>query len=124
MQGGNFENQVAGSYSSLSLQYNKQLGNSTLCKSDHVSTDSNNNFENFRMSTLHFDDQIKQTRSDWFVFAAKNYKFKDKSFEELCDHNAQIALSYNRFNTYKDWMIMKTIFVRGLCISIFTLQIK
>lgn len=122
MQRGNFENQVAGSYSSLSLHYNKQLGNSTLCKGDHVSTDSNNNFENFRMSTLHFDDQIEQTRSDWFVFAAKNYKFKDEGFEELCDHNAQIALSYNRFNTYKDWMIMKTIFVRGLCISVFTLH--
>lgn len=45
-----------------------------------------------------------------FLHAAKNYQFKDKTFEELCEHNAQISLAYDKFNTYKDWMILKTLF--------------
>ena len=61
-------------------------------------------------SVLYFDDQIKHTRSDWFCYAANNYKFKDKSFEDLCDHNAHVALNYKKFNAYKDWMILKTIY--------------
>ena len=40
----------------------------------------------------------KDTKTDWFYYASTNYKFKNKSFEELCEHNAQIALDYKKFN--------------------------
>ena len=79
---------------------------------DSQSNESDNNVEKFRItkSILYFDDKIKLTRSDWFYYAATNYRFKDKSFEDLCDHNAQVALSYKKFNVYKDWKILKTIY--------------
>jgi hypothetical protein len=49
-------------------------------------------------------------RTDWFQYAAVNYKFKDDSFEALCEHNAQVALNFKNIDTYKNWMIIKTIF--------------
>ena len=100
-----------GSETSLSVHVNSLYNTKTDVNlaSDHV--EDKDIFENFRMSTLHFDSQVSETRSDWFEYAAKNYKFKDKSFDELCEHNAKVALSFEKFNTYKDWMILKTIFV-------------
>ena len=67
---------------------------------------------NFRItkSNLYFDTNIKETRSDWFYYAANNYKFKDDNFENLCEYNAKVALEFKRFNVYKDWLILKTIF--------------
>jgi len=79
---------------------------------DSQSNESDHNVEKFRItkSVLYFDDQLKQPRSDWFCYAATNYKFKEKSFEDLCDHNGQVALVYKKFNIFKDWMILKTIY--------------
>ena len=104
--------QVVGSYSSLSLNMNNLFNRISNTDNYCPSNDSDNNVEKFNItrSTLYFYDSITQTRSDWFFYAANNYKFKEKSFEKLCDHNAQVSLAYNKFNVYKDWMILKTIF--------------
>jgi len=44
------------------------------------------------------------------LYAAKNYQFKDKEFEDLCDLNAKVCLDCDKFNTYKDWLILKALF--------------
>lgn len=100
--------QQVGSYGSLSNNMNNLFTRPNI---DSQSNESDN-IEKFRItkSILYIDDQIKQTRSDWFYYAACNYKFKDKAFDDLCDHNAQVALTYKKFNIFKDWMILKTIY--------------
>lgn len=100
---------LAGSYGSLSFTMNTMFSKPI---TDTQSNESDNNVEKFRItkSILYFDDQIKLTRSDWFNYAVSNYRFKEKSFEDLCDHNAQVALAYKKFNVFKDWMILKTIY--------------
>jgi hypothetical protein len=105
-----YERFQTGSFSSISNHMNALFASKM--NVDTQSNESDNNIEKFRItkSVLYFDDQIKHTRSDWFCYAANNYKFKDKSFEDLCDHNAHVALNYKKFNAYKDWMILKTIY--------------
>jgi hypothetical protein len=41
---------------------------------------------------------LKAIRSDWFHFSALNYKFKGSNFEDLCDHNANVALQFKKFD--------------------------
>lgn len=110
--------EIAGSHTSISVfmtnLFNKAGSNSS---ADQLSNFSDavidyrttKNFE-ITKSLLYFDTRISANRSDWFEYSANNYKFKDLSFEALCDHNAQVAIAFNRFNIYKDWMILKTIF--------------
>lgn len=53
----------------------------------------------------------KMIKLDWFYYASTNYKFKsESSFEALCDHNAKVAHQFGKFEVYKNWMILKTIF--------------
>ncbi len=57
-----------------------------------------------------FFHAILTITSGRFLYAAQNYQFKDKDFAELCDHNAQVSLKYDKFNIHKDWLILKTLF--------------
>lgn len=110
--------QIVGSHTSISAFMNNLFNKASSSSSaDQQSNNSDTaldsrstkNFE-ITKSLLYFDTKISANRSDWFEYAANNYKFKDLSFEALCDHNAQVAIAFNKFNIYKDWMILKTIF--------------
>jgi hypothetical protein len=32
------------------------------------------------------------------VYSAENYKFKGESFEEICNHNANVALQFKKYD--------------------------
>jgi hypothetical protein len=60
---------------------------------------------------LKFKIILKIVKADWFYHASTNYKFKNGgSFEDLCDYNGKVASQYGKFEIYKNWMIMKTIY--------------
>jgi len=44
------------------------------------------------------------------MYSATNYKFANDTFENLCEHNAKVAYSYEKFSTFKDWLVIKAIY--------------
>ena len=41
---------------------------------------------------------MKEYDTDWVVKAIKGYKFKDDTFENLCEHNARLAFDSNKIS--------------------------
>ena len=46
------------------------------------------------MICFNFQDQ----ESDWTIDAINGYKFKNDTFENLCEHNARLALNSNKIS--------------------------
>jgi hypothetical protein len=60
---------------------------------------------------LYSSVDVFDLKQDWFLCAIKNYRFKGDSFANLCDFNAQVAFKYNRISIYRDWTILKSIYL-------------
>ncbi|CAF0779751.1 unnamed protein product [Brachionus calyciflorus] len=73
-----------------------------------LNSDINNDKFLIAQSNLYFNYNEPLARSDWFYYAATNYRFNSGTFEELCDYNSQVALSFDK--DFKNWMILKTLY--------------
>ncbi|XP_071158267.1 GATOR2 complex protein WDR24-like isoform X1 [Mytilus galloprovincialis] len=49
---------------------------------------------------------------EWFVNCAKQYILHGRSFEEMCEHNAQVSDQNDRFQVAQSWRMLKAIYTK------------
>ena len=57
-----------------------------------------------------FNETVDMLSMRWFVETAEKYELTGKSFDELCIHNSEVALSLNRRIIHNIWLIILEIY--------------
>lgn len=56
------------------------------------------------------NDLTNEISMNYFIYSAKNYLLCDRLFEELCEHNAQVSISLQRYQIAQTWRIIRHMF--------------
>ncbi|XP_067934537.1 GATOR2 complex protein WDR24-like [Watersipora subatra] len=68
-----------------------------------------------KVSNVFFFEPMEQDFNDkWFKYCAKNYILHGKSFEEMCQHNAEVAERLHQIQIMKHWLLLKILLCNNM----------